>query len=395
VSDTATVTGNNIPNGFLGNVTQGGPLPGGQNGGQSEGNRARIGDFSKFQANSGEFAGQAQESLSRMKPVLDAGPMSDPEGFRQRLGDDAQAQALAIQQPDPSNEGEVVDSDEARAEMASRFKQWDEWEKADDLAEPLTQKLVTVTVDGERYRIPVSEAVNGYMMQSDYSEKLRQLYSFRDQLQREKQGLDYVMSQLDKGDTFLDMMVQLGKFEGFAQAAIIYGTQMDAEQRMSPEQREVVQRERAQRARANKLEMRLRQLEQQLAQQQQPQRTRSEEYLFNQLNVMMPQAVQRIAKRGHEYIDSPLTRQIFERNWATMIENLGGKDLTTEFVENVLMSVIQDVQKMAKAGYIQAPKQSTAAAQLPPMSSLQGPTQPGKRRGQRERIGNISTMVHR
>jgi len=389
VSDTAVATGNNIPGGFLGNLnTQPSSPQGGQDGG-----RARIGDFSKFSANSGEFAGQAQQSLDRMRPVLDNGPIAEPDRFRNQLGEDAQAQALAIPQ-DQGVEGDVIDSDEARTEMDARFKQWDEWEKADDLAEPLQQKLVTVTVDGERYRIPVAEAVNGYMMQSDYSEKLRQLYEFRDQLVSQKRGFDNLLSALDKGESFLDMMVYLGKFEGFAQAAIIYGTQMDAEQRMSPEQREVVQRERAARARANKLEMELRRLQAQLAQQQQPQRTRGEEYLYNQLQVMMPQAIARMAKRGYEWVDSPLTRNIFERNWATLIQTLDGRDLTTEFVENALMSVMQDVQKLAKGGYITPQRPSAAAAQLPPVSGLQGPTQSAPRRQKRERIGNMSTMVN-
>ena len=390
MSDTAVTTGNSIPGGFLGNLSQG--QSGAQNGGQDGGGRARIGDFSKFSANSGEFAGQAQQSLDRMRPVLENGPIAEPDRFRNQLGEDAQAQALAIPQ-DPGMEGDVIDSDEARGEMEARFKQWEQWEAADDLAEPLQQKLVTVTVDGERYRIPVAEAVNGYMMQSDYSEKLRQLYEFRDQLVAQKRGFDNLLQALDKGESFLDMMVYLGKFEGFAQAAIIYGTQMDAEQRMSPEQREVVQRERAARARANKLEMELRQLRAQMAQQQQPQRSRGEEYLMAQLNTMMPQAIQRMAKRGVEWVDSPLTRSIFERNWATLIQALDGRDLTTEFVENALMSVMQDVAKLAKAGHIPPQRPSAAAAQLPPVSSLQGPTQSAPRRSKRERIGSMSTMV--
>jgi alanyl-tRNA synthetase len=168
---------------------------------------------------------------------------------------------------------------------------------------------------------------------------------------------------------------------------------MDAEQRMSPEQREVVQRERAARARANRLEMENRQLKAQMAQQAQPQRTRGEEYLLSQLNSMMPQAIQRMAKRGVEWVDTSLTRRIFEQNWATMLQTLDGRDLTTEFVENVLMSVVQDVAKIAKAGHIQQARPSAAASQLPPVSGLQGPTQPAARRHKRERIGSMSTMV--
>ena len=140
--------------------------------------------------------------------------------------------------------------------------------------------------------------------------------------------------------------------------------------------------------------MELRRLQAQLAQQQQPQRTRGEEYLYNQLQVMMPQAIARMAKRGYEWVDSPLTRNIFERNWATLIQTLDGRDLTTEFVENALMSVMQDVQKLAKGGYITPQRPSAAAAQLPPVSGLQGPTQSAPRRQKRERIGNMSTMVN-
>lgn len=333
-----------------------------------------------------------------MKPVLDR-VISDDFGARQfereLSGEDAQAQALALQDDQQDfTDGDVLDGEAARAEMDDRHKQWAEWDRSDDLAEPLMGKLVSVTVDGERYRVPVGELANGYMMQSDYSEKLRQVYELRDQVLARERGLQTVLGALDKGPSFIDMMVYLGKFPGFAEAAIIYGTQLDAEQRMSPEQREVVGRERAARARANQLEIENRQLKAYMQQQQQPQVSRTEQYYMRQLEQMVPVAIQRMAKRGIEWVESPFTLNLFEKHWATLIKAVDGKDLTTEFVENALIAVMQEVQKLAKAGHIQLPK-PLAAGQLPPVSNLQGPTQSAPRRNRAARISDLSTMVHR
>lgn len=394
MSETA-VAGNNIPNGFLSGITQGGSAAGGA-GEQGGANRARIGDFSKFTSNSGEFEGQAAEAQRRMKPLMDS-PIANREPFRETLGEDAQSLALTVPdehgEVDDAVEGEVLEGEELAAERARLFHQYSEWEKLDDLAEPLMTKLVPVTVNGERYRIPVSEAAGGFMMQQDYSDKLRQLYEFKAQIEARERGMNNFLAALDKGATFLEMMGYLGKFEGFAQAAIIYGTQLDAEQRMTPEQREVVSRERAARARAHQLEIELNQLKAQMQQQQQPQRSRTEEYYIMQLKQMVPTAIARLEKRGIKWESTQWADEIFEAHWRNMLPAIDGKDLTTDHVFNVLMAAAQEIQRRTAAGQVRAPKPGAAAA-LPPVSGLQGPTQPGPRRQKRARIGDIS-QVHR
>lgn len=397
----AESAGNNIPSGFTGGTGGSGTPATPQQGG---GERSRIGDFGKFSANSGEFAGQAAEAQRRMRPVAEREIVAP--AFGNEYGDDAQAQAMVLSSEDANfpvgfadqesqgEPGEVLDGETANAEIAGRYKQWDEWEKADDLADPLMQKFVPVTVDGERYRVSVREAANGYMMQSDYSDKLRQLYDFKNQLDARERGMNTFLEALDKGPTFLDMIQYVGKFQGFAEAAIIYGTQLNAEQNMSEDQRRVVAAERASRARANQLEIELKQVKAQLAEKTQPQQSRGERYIEQQLVAMVPQAIDRLAKQGMRWEPSPWAQSIWEKHWAQMMPALENRELSTEHVMNVFAAAIQDIRKQTQAGNIVPPKQ-LASTQLPPVSNLSGAVQPGGQNGRqqkRARIGDISSL---
>lgn len=398
----AESAGNNIPSGLTGggNSGAGAQQQGNQGGGAVE--RSRIGDFGKFSANQGEFAGQAAEANRRMRPVMEREAVA-PQTFE--YGEDAQAQALAFpiddderaapagfEDDDPS--GDVMDSGAASAEMRSRFKQWEEWDKSDNLGEPLLQKLVPVTVDGESYRVSVQEAANGYMMQSDYSDKLRQLYELKSQLDARERGMNNFLEALDKGDSFLRMIQYVGKFQGFAEAAIIYGTQLDAERNMSEEQRRVVGAERQARARADALEIELRQVRAQLAEKTQPQQTRGERYIEQQLISMVPQAIERLARQNMKWEPSPWAQSIWEKHWAQMMPALEGRELSTEHVMNVFMASIQDIRKQTRAGNILPPKQ-LASTQLPPVSGMSGAVQGapnGGRPAKRARIGDIGSI---
>jgi len=374
---------------------------------QPTGPRERIADFGRFSANSGNFEGQGAADTQSRQPQRAqvqerprSAPFSEPfQGIIDSEDTDSQALALADQDDvydDSQSDADVLDGDSARAEYAERFKQWEQWESADDLAEPLHSKFVTVTVDGVRSRVPVSEAANGYMMQSDYSEKLRQLYEYRDQIAAKERGINNFMAALDKGESFLDMMVYIGKFEGFAQAAILYGMHLDAEQRMSPEQRQAVAAARAERARAKELEIELQRLKAQIEASQQPQQSKSAQQIERQLSQMIPLAIQRLERQGFKWEPSPWAQDIWEKHWRNMFPALDGRDLSTDFVANVFLAAIQDIRKQTAAGNIQPPKQ-LAASQLPPVSNMSGAVQPGAagRRGKRERIGSLGNLVHR
>lgn len=396
--ETAAPVGNNIPTGLINQAAQGG---GDQGGGGGADGRARIGEFGRFSSNSGDFRGQAGEANERMQPVLER-PVSDNFADHMGLnqGLDAQSQALAL---DDSEQGEVLEGDDAQAEYDARVsdtKKWSEAERADDLAEWLGNKLVTVTVAGEQFRIPVSEAVGGYMMQADYSSKLGQVYALRDQVAHYQRTIDnFVMQFKSGGQPFLDTVEAMGPdfFKSFAEAAIIYGTMLDAEQRMSPEQRAAVAAAKQERSARMALERRLKEMEARLLQTQQPQVSRNEQYYLDRIKQMYPVAIERMAKRGWEWVESPFTLQLFEQHWANLIKNLDGKDLTSQFLEDALIGVMQQVQSLARAGHIQAPR-PVAAGKVPPVSQLAGPSQPmangqNGRRQKRARISDLGSMV--
>ena len=296
---------------------QGGGQPG-QGGGQTTyapgQQRARVGEFNAFSAGimpqlsqqpvHGADGIPGQGIAVQNAEVLDRGYENQDSFTLPFEGVDAQGQALAVEgqqydeqgqpiQPEPALQAHIVNEAEIRAWLEERHQ----WVAADDLPDPFMGKFVTARVDGQSYRIPVSEAVKGYQLHADYSNKLRELYAYRDQLQQREAGLQKLLMDMDDGQKFLDAMVWLGKFEGFSKAAIIYGTQLDAERRMTPEQREIHKAMRAERAYRQRLEIEVRNLR---AQQQPQQAQQQQGPTADQIRDIYMQQLVHIAPRVQE-----------------------------------------------------------------------------------------------
>lgn len=381
------------------------PASGGQAGqgtNQGAGNgapaeRGRIGDFANW---SGRTETSPQQQIALQDPSL----VGRGEDNAEYIADDfqpldAQAQALVV---DDSVQGDVISNEQAAKERSERLKRLQEWESADDLPDVFHQKFITATIDGQKYRIPVAEAIAGYQRNADYSNKLRQVYDFERQLKQQFQGLQALLADLDDGQRFLDAMVALGKFRGFAQAAMIYGKQLDAEQRMTPEQRAMVVQTRALRAENLQLQQQLRQAMQQfnqMRQQQAPQQLQQhEQAIMHQLAQMWPRAAQMVG-----FVDSPAARREFELHFDNMLPSLQGGEISTEFVANCMRAAMESVQAHLRAANGQAQLPPAPAApqsrqQLPPGRGLPGPapsSQNGNGVQRRARIGDLSTLVGR
>lgn len=431
----------------------GAPAQGGQQGGQGnqgggqttfapQQQRARVGEFNAFSAGVQPQLSQSpvlgadghpgQQVSVQNAEVLDRGYAPDP--FEAQFpGQDATSLTLAVPddplavdesgQPATGDDGQplqahVVNAEEIRAWL----DEYQAWKAADDLAEPLQDKFVVAQVDGQRYRIPVREAVKGYQLHADYSNKLRELYAFRDQLQQREAGLQKLLIDMDDGQKFLDAMVFLGKFDGFSKAAILYGTQLDAERRMTPEQRQVHANLRAMRAHMQKLELENRNLRgslQPAQQQQQPQGPTNEQVQAIYLQQLTHIAPKVAAKLGFE--NTPIAQMEFERHFNNMLPTISGQDLSSEFVENVMRAAMESVdQHLARSGFVrqqpaqpqpqgqprlpQGPgggqwtrpqAQSQLRRELPPVSTGQGPTGAPAQNGrqQRLRIGDFNQAI--
>ena len=402
-----------------------GPAPGQQ--------RARVGEFNAFSSAGIQPAlsqqtvfgadGQPGQSIGLQNPGLvdrqqGADPF-DPFGTPQ----DAQSMALAVEDdplaPIPQGEGEgevhqaqVVSADEIRAWI----DEYQAWKKADDLPDVLHDKFVVAQVNGQRFRIPVSEAVKGYQLHTDYSNKLRELYAYKASLEQREAGLQKLLVDMDDGHKFLDAMVFLGKFPGFAKAAIIYGTQLDAERRMTPEQREVHRALRAQRAELQRLEIENRTLKAQQAPREQqadggPSVEQIRQIYLQQLSHIAPKVA---AQPG--FVNTPLSQTLFEKHFNAQLPGIAGQDLTSEFVERVMRAAMDDVE-LHVAGHNQYLQRDAPAAppaqqprvpsgapqggqfarrqpQLPPVSAGPGPAgAPLQQRQQRMRISDFNNAV--
>lgn len=410
------------------------PAQGGQPGYAPSQQRARVGEFNAFSAGimpqlsqqpvHGADGVPGQAIPVQNAEVLDRGYGDGPDPFAQFGGEDASAQALAVEGQQYDEEGQPIGEQPLQAQVINReeIQQWlaerQQWIDADDLPEPFQDKFVTARVDGKAYRIPVSEAVKGYQLHADYSNKLRELYAYRDALQQREAGLQKLLVDMDDGQKFLDAMVFLGKFEGFSKAAIIYGTQLDAERRMTPEQRQVHQALRAQRAHLQRLEIENRNLRAAVApqqvQQQGPTNEQIQQIYIQQLTHIAPKVA---AKLG--FVNTPMAQREFELHFNNMLPTIQGQDLTSEFVETVMLAAMQSVDAhLQRSGYAPPQAATPAAApqaqprhpagvpqggqwaprqrQLPPVSQLSGPASGAQpQRQARARIGDFPTTVAR
>jgi hypothetical protein len=379
--------------------------------------RARIGDFGRFSANSGEFAGQAAQvdyaNAPRGEDPNDPwSPLVDPtlsgkgqEIVRaERPGIEAEADVVA-ELADPDNAQNVMSAEQLEGEIAERMKLWEEWDKADDLAEQLQNKFLQVEREGVKSRVTAGEAARGYMRNDDYTNKLREVYAFRDQVEARGRGLDRVMQLLHgDGQQFLDTVIYIQAFPSFHQAALMYGAQLDAERRMTPEQKAVVASERKARALAQRLQIENQNLQAALQQQSQQQQgpAPNAQHYESQLQQMIPIAAQRLAQKGMPWIDSDFARAVFTQHWGVRIQGLGQKDLTTDFVEDVMASTMHYIRQIeAQNGGRQAVQQGQLA---PPVGRLAGapalaqqsgaPSYANGRPQRRARLGEIS-QIHR
>lgn len=414
---------------------------GGQQGYAPQQQRARVGEFGAFSAGIqpqlsqkpvfGADGQQGQPINVQNVEVLDRG-YDAPDPFDALYGgEDAKSLTLAVpddplaldengQPMQQSAEGQVHQAHVVtEAEVRAWLDEYHGWRNADDLAEPLMDKFVVAQVDGQRYRIPVREAIKGYQLHSDYSNKLREVYAFRDQLLQQEAGLQKLLRDMEQGQTFLDAMVFLNKFKGFSEAAIIYGTQLDAERRMTPEQREVHKALRAQRAALQRLEIENRNLRAQSApRQEQPQQNgptneQMQQIYMQQLAHIAPRVADKLG-----FVPTPYAKDEFERHFQQMLPSIVGQDLTSEFVETVMRATMESVDaQLARSGFAPQQAQQPAAApqgqprvpagspqggqwagqqrqrQLPPVSQVPGPSQPAQQRAQRMRIGDFGRAI--
>lgn len=420
------------------------PAQGGQGGAQPgyapSQQRARVGEFNAFSAGiQPQFSQQpvhgadgipGQQIAVQNPDVLDRNNVApdpfdalyagqDATSLTLSVPDDPLAQSDEQQNPEMLADGSVQAHVVTEAELRGWLEERQGWIEADDLAEPFMDKFVSARVDGQSYRIPVREAVKGYQLHADYSNKLRELYAYRDQLQAREAGLQKLLVDMDDGQKFLDAMVFLGKFDGFSKAAIIYGTQLDAERRMTPEQREVHRHLRAQRAQLQRLEienrnLRMSQQVQQAPQQQQgPTNEQVQQIYLQQLMHIAPKVA---AKVG--FVNTPIAQREFELHFNNMLPTIQGQDLTSEFVETVMIAAMQSVDaQLARSGYApqhmqqpppppqqqprvpagnpQGGQWQQRSRQLPPVSQTPGPTSPPQQRQQRLRVSDFSTAISR
>jgi len=373
-----------------------GTSQGGGNAAPATAERGRIGDFSSWSSIT-PAPQPAQTQTTFIDPAITSRAEGDsPEYIADDFAPiDAEGRALALDDSAPS---EVMTPEQA----AEWRKEYDAWKAADDLPEPFLQKFGVATIDGQRYRIPVAEAFAGYQRNSDYSNKLRQVYAFQAQLQQQFRGLQALLSDLDDGQRFIDAMVALKKFPGFHKAAVIYGAQLAAEQAMTPEQRAIVAQNRALRAQNQELMMRMNALSAQAQQVQQQQPAPDAQVYMNQLAQMWPRAAQAIG-----WVDSPAARREFELHWDNMLPALEGRELTTDFVAQVMQAAMESIQAHLRAANpaLLPPPQAAPRQQqqqqrppAPPGRGLPGPApsvQNGGRQPTRARISDLSTMVGR
>jgi len=398
-------------------------------------NRGRPSDF-------GSWSGGIQSQDSGQVVGADGIPgqgiaLANPERFEGQdpndpfsplAGTDAQAQALVVDengdvvQQGEQDDGSVQAQVMSEADVRALLEEHRVWRDSDDLAGPLLQKFVPVTIDGQRYRIPVDEAVKGYQRNADYSNKLREVYALKQQVEQRESGLRRMIDDLSQsGQSFYDTVENIGLFKQFADAAIMYGFQLKEEREMSPQQRQQAAALREMRMEARRIALENKRLQAQLAQAaaQAPQQQgvdQAQAIRMQQIAHLLPSVAQRMG-----LVQTPLAMAEFERHFANMLPSLSGGDITTEFLETVVGATLEAVsaQVAAHKAWQEAPQQPPPTqAQLardprgrfagvppqgaprqlqaaPPVGRMSGPSTPSSPNGrqQRARIGDFDRAV--
>lgn len=400
-------------------------------------NRGRTSDF-------GSWGNVAQGSTSQQQQPMGADgipgqPIAlsdqqlsglDPnDPFSPLSGTDAQSQALTVQdgQQRDQQSGMQTDADDSvqaqvmsEADVRALIEEYRAWRDGDDLAGPLMQKFVPVTLDGKRYRIPVEEAAKGYQRNQDYSNKLREVYTLKQQVEQREAGLQRLMADLSRdGQSFYDTIEAFGLFKQFGDAAMILGTQLAAERAMDPAAREQAKALREMRMQAKQLAQNNARLQAQLQAQQaqraqQPgQPDQADMIRMQQVAHLLPSVAQRAG-----LVQTPFAMGEFERHFANMLPSLNGGDITTEFLETVVGATMESIaaQVSAHKSWQEAPEpvspyardatgrfagqgraapQQRVPAQVPPAGRMTGPATaaPQNGRQQRMRIGDFDRGV--
>lgn len=308
-------------------------------------------------------------------------------------------------------EAQVLDHEDADDEWNSRsaeykkiVEQWNALNAGDDLPEALANKFVVVPVlDAEgrptnrMTRTTIQELAGNRLRQADYTRKLREVYAYKEQLDQQARGMQVVQTALGSGDaaTFLNMIEYLQAFPTFHRAALMYGERLDRERRMSPEQRQMLQALRQSEAEkqrlaveATNLRAHLQQAQQGIQQQQAP---ADPGHYGAQLSQMLPRAFAEMEAEGTPYVDSLLTKDIWQRHWQVFVHDFDG-ELSTAKVKEVARGVMQEFQEYASRGLIPTP-QPAAARMLPPVAAARGGSQPsnGARSGQQAGAPNYGS----
>lgn len=379
--------------------------------------RARAGDFTPHQQRSNEAAqviegllgsddGDIETGASRTagaelarREQSEVAEMSKRDEARQR----GRKPVIDVEYEEPEAspiDASVIDWDAEEFKAHPHYAQFAEMRdsaaklEGDQLHADLHARFVPVELDVEaggqlhkrQYMLTVSDLARGFMRQSDYTRKLDTLYAYEDALNQRERGLAALEGNLRSGDPeqFMRMIRYMGALEGFQRSAYMWGAQIAAEEAMTPEQRKVLAYNRHLQDQLYRAQLEAqnahRALHQQRSTQQQAPSV-DEQYLVNQLQQLLPRAKELMAKRGRPYVESDKANDLLLSSWNTFLRTRDpSSEFTTEGIANVLEGVMEQIEQLMSAGYIQAPP-PRATQMLPPVSR-QAPAPAGARTAQ-------------
>lgn len=347
--------------------------------------RASIGDFGRYAGQPETYTdvdGSPEDPSDPLSGLVDrsvqgqagqelATVADEQEAVRKQSAKDARA---ANGKPEPEYEATLVE-DDARLQSDPRYAEWQK--KAEQLDAIMTGQLehddylgmlIPHEFDGGRKgTISVKELKRGNLREADYHKKLRELHQLRQRYEVAEQGLHQFVGAIVSGEPnqfFTAMNIVPGAMETFKKAALVFGFQLDAENQLAPEVRQMMQEKRQLQAIAQRQQLEIQNLQRAQQQQVQQQPGPDAAFLEHQLQQFLPLAAKRLAERGTPYVDSPLAQRLGKETWDVFIQNFNGS-VTLDDVVDVLASIQQQVADYIASGYVQHVPE--ASRQLPPV----------------------------
>lgn len=278
------------------------------------------------------------------RPVQVQDDSQPSEPFRRYAGAETAPEMPTEVDPNAPPEGEEPLEQPPEGEPLDELEQLREFKRkvdSDEWDDALLNKVRKVKINGQDHYITANEAFSGYMRNSDYSRKMREVTEVKNHAESIRQGANVLMEHLKSPKQLLEASKELGFYDSLFQVARHIAKQRYQLSQLDPQTRrfaEALEQTREQHAREARERARLeRELE---TTRRPPEVDQREQVMKHQLSQLVPRAFAKF-KIG----DYPLARELFGQNLESLYQ---GGEIDAALVEQAAQATVENLGEIAQ-----------------------------------------------